>query len=79
MSFGTQIFSVGDLGRKAPLENYIQGKRIHSGRDIYKKLYFLDGKLAGGIFIGDNRKVQALVKAVRSGASGEEAEKLLEE
>lgn len=78
-SFGTMLFSVGDIGRKAPLGDYIQEERVFSDRGVYKKLYFRDGRLVGGVFIGDNRKAQLLARAVRAGVPKEEAEKLLEE
>ncbi len=79
ISFGTMLFSVGDIGRQEPLGNYIQEERVFSDRGIYKKLYFRHGRLVGGVFIGDNRKAQQLARAVRSGATKEEAEHLLED
>lgn len=65
-AFGTTVFSVGDLGRAESPERYTVLFRRSPDGMVYKKLYFLNGALSGGILIGDNRKAQSLSKAVRA-------------
>lgn len=75
-AFGTTVFSIGDLGKKEEAGRYSVVKRSSPG--LYKKLYFLGSVLSGGLFIGDNRKSQALLAAMREGAGMDRAADLLE-
>ena len=77
-AFGTTVFSIGDLGRKEGVERYSALERSLPARLVYKKLFFLDGALSGGLFIGDTRKSQSLLKAVREGMPMDRATDLLE-
>jgi NAD(P)H-nitrite reductase large subunit len=77
-AFGVTVFSIGDLGRKEPVERYSVLEHSPSGGSVYKKLFFLDGVLSGGLFIGDNRKSQSLLKALREGLRMDLAADLLE-
>jgi NAD(P)H-nitrite reductase large subunit len=76
--FGTTIFSIGDLGRQENPVNYTELRSLSSDGKIYKKLYFRNDVLSGGILMGDNSKAQALTKAVRTGMAKLDAADLLE-
>jgi len=66
-SFGTRIFSVGDLC----LERQEGECRVHfesdPDRGNYKKMFFVDEKLAGFILIGDISESQKLTAAIKAG------------
>lgn len=75
--FGTRIFSVGDTGRKSSEGEYTERPFVDSGRGVYRKLFFREGRLTGGVFVGESARTQALVRAVRAGMPEEEAVSLL--
>ncbi len=61
-AFGTRLFSVGDIGR-----NDVQYQKVCSKDDlknIYKKLFFKDRVLVGGMMLGDVSLAPKLEKAV---------------
>jgi len=66
-SFGTRIYSIGDICRNQDYRNYITMQYKFPEEKIYKKLYFKDDKLVGGILVGDNEKSTSLYKGIKSG------------
>lgn len=77
-AFGTTVFSIGDLGRRESPDHYSELRRLSPDGRVYKKLYFRNDMLAGGILIGDNSKGQSLSRAVRAGMPKFQAAELLE-
>ncbi len=65
-SFGTRIYSIGDICRNQDYENYITIQHKVPEGKIYKKLYFKNDKLVGGIMIGDDNKSTSLSKGINS-------------
>ncbi len=61
---GTMLFSVGDPGAN-PDKNYDSTENYDPEKQIYEKFYYVDGKLAGGILIGDIKKSNGLLKAFK--------------
>lgn len=74
--FGTQVYSVGDIGRD-PAVAYEQLLHLDEAAGQYRKLYLRDGKLVGGILIGDVRKAGALSRGVAVGMEKTVAAELL--
>lgn len=68
-AFGTKVYSVGDICRNKDIENYITIQYKNDALKIYKKLYFKEDKLVGGIMIGDIKKSTALSKGINAGIS----------
>jgi len=66
-SLGTRIYSIGDICRNQDYGNYVTMQYKFPEEKIYKKLYFKEDKLVGGIFIGDNKKSTFLSKGINSG------------
>ncbi|MBT4482306.1 MAG: NAD(P)/FAD-dependent oxidoreductase [Candidatus Latescibacteria bacterium] len=66
-SFGTRIYSIGDICRNQDYENYITMQYKIPEEKTYKKLFFKDDKLVGGILIGDIKKSTSLNKGINSG------------
>ncbi len=64
--FGTRVFSIGDVG--CNLDTQYETYENVDGEN-YKKLYFLNGALSGGILIGDTSKMGALTAGVSKGES----------
>ncbi len=58
-AFGISVFSVGDVG--ADSEKDYKTYEAVDGNN-YKKLYFVDGILSGGILIGDTRQTVDLIE-----------------
>lgn len=71
-AFGTQLFSLGDLGRIEG-NRYDQVSSKNELKKIYKKLYFKEGKLSGGILLGDTSLTNPLLIGVTKEFSGDEA------
>jgi NAD(P)H-nitrite reductase large subunit len=67
-AFGTRVFSIGDVGCNQDVQ-YETYENVDG--DNIKKLFFLDGKLKGGILIGDTSKMGALTSGVSKGESKE--------
>ncbi len=67
-SFGTRIYSAGDICQDRKDGEY----RVHAAGDAaknnYKKLFFLNDRLAGFILIGDISEAQKLAMAVKNGS-----------
>jgi nitrite reductase (NADH) large subunit len=63
-SFGTKVFSVGDLSRNNNSSEYEYLDFTSEDGLTYKKLFFYDKVLVGGIFIGDTTKAVSLSKSI---------------
>jgi NAD(P)H-nitrite reductase large subunit len=74
--FGTQVYSVGDIGRD-PQAAYETLRGGDEAAGIYKKLYLRDGKFVGAVLIGDIAKAGAISKAINAGTSATEASAFL--
>jgi NAD(P)H-nitrite reductase large subunit len=65
-SFGTKIYSAGDICQDKKEGEY----RVHTagdpGKNQYKKLFFVEDRLAGFILIGDISESQKLAMAVKN-------------
>lgn len=72
-AFGTQLFSLGDLGSN-PQATYRQVGSKDEVHRLYSKLYFRDGQLSGGILLGDTRLTNPLLTGVSKAFTPEEAE-----
>jgi nitrite reductase (NADH) large subunit len=66
-SFGTKIFSVGDICLEKKEGEYRQHFIKDSDKGNYKKMFFVDDKLAGIILIGDISESQKLTAAIKAG------------
>lgn len=66
-SFGTRIFSVGDLCLERKEGEYRTHFVKDAGKGNYKKMFFVDDKLAGFILIGDISESQKLTGAIKAG------------
>jgi flavorubredoxin/NADPH-dependent 2,4-dienoyl-CoA reductase/sulfur reductase-like enzyme/rubredoxin len=64
-AINSQIFSVGDV--KPAGANVEVLSSVNTENRIYKKLFFKDKKLVGGILIGDTKRSVRLMKAVQAG------------
>lgn len=63
-AFGTKVFSIGDVGSD-PEKKYDMYETMDGNN--YKKLYFTDGVLTGGILIGDTHGTVALIEGFEKG------------
>ncbi|MDD2427789.1 MAG: FAD-dependent oxidoreductase [Eubacteriales bacterium] len=68
-AFNIHAFSIGDVGSN-PEREYESYQKYDNGN--FKKLYFADGKIVGGILIGDTSKKGVIIKGFKTGASKEE-------
>ncbi len=75
-SFGTRIYSAGDVGKTHQKEDYVTMQRFFENSS-YRKLFFYDGKLVGGILLGDISKGAILSKLITSATSFDEASAIL--
>lgn len=74
VAFGTSVFSIGDVS--ADVNSQYETYEYHGGNN-FKKLYFKDGKLSGGILIGDISKTVLLMDGFEKGKKiGEMIEKI---
>jgi len=71
-AFGTQLFSLGDLGREKNAA-YSQVGTRNELNGIYSKFYFKDNKLAGGILLGDTKLTNPLLVGVSKAFTPEDA------
>jgi NAD(P)H-nitrite reductase large subunit len=71
-SFGTKIFSIGDLCMDKKAGEYQLHIINDADKDHYKKLFFINKKLVGFILIGDISESQKLAAAMKHGASYED-------
>lgn len=78
-AFDIQIYSVGDLGFKQKERSTAYQTLEHSDEkhNVYKKLYFLDDQLVGGLLIGDISTSVDLTNAVNHRVSMNSALELL--
>ncbi len=68
-AFGTKVFSIGDVGSDPNVEYEIYEE--FNGTN-YRKLYFKNNALSGGILIGDTSKTVALMDGFEKGKTMEE-------
>lgn len=74
VAFGTSVFSIGDVS--ADPNSQYETYEYHGGNN-FKKLYFKNGNLAGGILIGDISKTVLLMDGFEKGKKiGEMIEKI---
>lgn len=71
-AFGSKLFSLGDLGRN-PQAGYLQVGNRNEVLETYSKFYFREGKLVGGILLGDTRLTNPLLIGVSHSFTPEEA------
>jgi NADH oxidase (H2O-forming) len=64
-AINSQIFSVGDV--KPAGANVDVLSSTNAEKRVYKKLFFKDKKLVGGILMGDTKRSVRLMKAVQAG------------
>ena len=76
-SFGTTVFSVGDIGRNHESSQYKYLDFTSEANGIYQKLFFHDDLLAGVILIGDTSKAAPLSKGISAKMSMAGARELL--
>ena len=72
-AFNVKLFSIGDLGFNDELE-YQQVSNIDNISKTYKKLYFVEGKLVGGILFGDLTLTNPLISGVTKNFDQEECQ-----
>jgi flavorubredoxin len=70
-AFNSSIFSIGDIGSD-PDKVYKVYETKEEDEHNYKKMYFLDGLLVGGILIGDTAKAVILIEGFKKSRSMEE-------
>jgi len=68
-AFGSSVFSIGDVGSDPNVKYEVY--KDYDGSN-FKKLYFKDGKLSGGILIGDTSKTVALIDGFEKSKNMEE-------
>lgn len=68
-AFGSKIFSIGDVGSNPEVKYEVY--EDYDG-DNFKKLYFVDSIIAGGILIGDTSKTAALSDGFKKSKKMEE-------
>lgn len=66
-AINTQIFTAGDV--KAQGDDIEVISSVNTEKRIYKKLFFKNKMLVGGLLMGDNRKSVKLMKSIQSGKS----------
>ncbi|MGL4854680.1 MAG: NAD(P)/FAD-dependent oxidoreductase, partial [Lentisphaeria bacterium] len=71
-AFGAKMFSIGDLGFNKEL-NYETVMVKDDLNKVYRKIYFSNGTLVGGVLFGDVRLTNALHTAINKKFSIEEA------
>ncbi len=75
--FGTQLYSAGDIGRD-PAVSYDVLRTADEAAGRYTALFFRDGRLTGGILLGDIRKGGALLKGIAAGLDRNAARSLVD-
>jgi len=60
-AFNSSVFSIGDIGSDANTVYQVYEIKDSSGKN-YKRMYFKNGLLAGGILIGDTSKTVSLIE-----------------
>lgn len=68
-AFGSKVFSIGDVGSDPNAEYEVY--KDYDGKN-FRKLYFKNGILTGGILIGDTSKTAALAEGFEKGKNREE-------
>ncbi|MEI8207158.1 MAG: FAD-dependent oxidoreductase, partial [Kiritimatiellales bacterium] len=70
-AFGTSLFSIGDLGAGDGTCEQIMEYNELGGK--YRKIYFKDGKVVGGVLLGDVKLTNPLLLSVTRGLDTETA------
>ena len=70
-SFGTKVFSIGDLCVDKKEGEYQLHITKDMNKDHHKKMFIIDEKLVGFILIGDISESQKLAAAIKNGTSHE--------
>ena len=78
-AFNTMVYSVGDIGTKSqePKTEYQTLEYSNADQVVYKKLYFKENKLVGGILLGDIGASIALTEGVNASLPMEKAIEIL--
>lgn len=63
-SFGIRVYSIGDICASGDIKDYLTMGFDDPEKMIYKKLYFKNDRLCGGIMIGDIKKSMILSKSI---------------
>ena len=71
-AFGVGVFSVGDLGVNEESE-YEQITCRNDVKQVYKNIYFMEGKIRGGILVGDLTLTNPLLSGIKRGIDTETA------
>ncbi len=71
-AFGTSLFSVGFIG-SAEGTDAIQVSAKNELKNTYRKLFFTDGHLTGGVLLGDVSQTTPLLAGVTRGFDAEDA------
>lgn len=70
-AFNSSVFSIGDIGSKKDVD-YEVYEVMEKENKNYKKMYFVNGSLAGGILIGDKSKTVELMDGFEKNKSKDE-------
>lgn len=73
---GLELFAIGDNGKKADL-HYKAIELSDPAKGIYKKLYFVNNRFAGGILIGDVSASAKLLEGYEKKAAAEDMMRIL--
>jgi nitrite reductase (NADH) large subunit len=68
-SFGTKVFSIGDLCMDKKKGEYQLHITKDMNKDHHKKMFFINEKLVGFILLGDISESQKLASAIKNGTS----------
>lgn len=70
-AFNSSVFSIGDVGSKKEVDYEIYEAMEQDSKN-YKKMYFINGILSGGILIGDTSKTVELIEGFEKNRSKNE-------
>lgn len=70
-AFNTNVFSIGDIGSKKDVK-YEVYEILERDRKNYKKMYFINDSLVGGILIGDTSKTVELMEGFEKNKTKDE-------
>ena len=76
-SFGTSVFSYGFIGDETSGIKFSDYKVFDEDKKIYKKIFFIDNRLAGAFIIGDAKLTGKIMQAVKGKTDYNEAVKII--
>ncbi len=76
-SFGTSVLSYGFIGDEISGIKFTDYKVFDEDKKIYKKLFFIENKLAGAFVIGDAKLTGKIMQAVKGKADYDSAVKII--